>query len=150
MPEDEAKSSYDLRDSMVRIGRRATDVKPPDAPRPGPADSSFRVAASPQVSYALILALVGAYGSGAWFLATQNATNMAVADRLARFEAAAGARFDVIDKRAETRDTALAARFEGDDRRNDARNDVVARVDIRLARLEAQVAYLATAGGTKR
>ena len=150
MPDDEAKSAesrsdsrvpYDMRDPTTRTGRRATDIKP--------ADSSFRIAASPQVSYALILALAGAYGSGAWFLATQSATNMAVADRLARFEAAAGARFDVIDKRAETRDAALASRFEADDRRNDARNDVVARVDIRLARLEAQVAYLATTG-TKR
>ena len=141
MQDDETKSPYDLRDPAVRTGRRATDIKP--------ADSSFRIAASPQVSYALILALIGAYGSGAWFLATQSATNMAVADRLARFEAAAGARFDVIDKRTETRDAALASRFEADDRRNDARNDVVARVDIRLARLEAQVAYLATSG-TKR
>ena len=140
MPED---------DLTIRTGRRATDHKPPDLPHIGPADGSFRIGASPQVSYALILALVGAYGSGAWFLATQSATNMAVADRLARFEAAAVARFEMIDKRAETRDATLAARFEGDDRRNDVRNDVVARVDIRLARLEAQVAYLASAGGKR-
>lgn len=140
MPED---------DLTIRTGRRASDYKPPDVARIGPADGSFKIGASPQVSYALILALVGAYGSGAWFLATQSATNMAVAERLARFEAAAVARFELIDKRAETRDAALVARFEGDDRRNDVRNDVVARVDIRLARLEAQVAYLAGTGGKR-
>lgn len=136
-------------DAIIRTGRRATDFKPPDGLRAGAADGSFSIGASPQVSYALILALIGAYGSGAWFLATQSATNMAVADRLARFEAAAVARFEVLDKRAETRDAALAARFEADDRRNDVRNDVVARVDIRLARLEAQVAFLANTGAKR-
>lgn len=129
-------------ESTIRTGRRATDIKPP-------ADSSFKIAASPQVSYALILALIVAYGSGAWFLATQTATNIAVADRLARFEAAAGARFELIDRRAESREAALAARFEADDRRNETRNDVVGKVDIRLARLEAQVAYLANSGAKR-
>ena len=110
-------------DGTVRMGRRSTDVKP--------ADSSFKIAASSNINYAFILALLGGYGSGVWFFATQNATNAGVAERLARFEQTVAGRLDAVEKRDETRSAAVAT------------------IDNRLSRIEAQLSYLATNGARR-
>ena len=98
---------------------------------PMPSDSSVRLVASPTLNYALILAMLGSYGCGAWFLATQTATNAAVADRFVRFE------------------TTVTARLDAGDRREDARAVAVDAIGNRLTRMEAQLAFLVAAGGRR-
>ncbi len=96
-----------------------------------PADSALRVLPSSNINYAFLLALLVGYGSGVWFFATQTATNLGVAERLARFELSVAGRLDLVEKRDETRATAVAT------------------IDNRLSRMEAQLAYLVSNGARR-
>ena len=87
-------------------------------------DGSIRIAASRSFNYAFLLTLVLGGGSGVWFFATQAATNVGVADRLARFE------------------TNMATRLDAADRRDEQRSESVAAIDIRLTKIEAQLSFL--------
>ena len=100
----------------------------PDPDLPG---SSARIVVSPTVNYAVILALLGSYGAGAWFLATQTATNAAISERFARFETSVNTRLEVGEKRDENRGAAMDA------------------IGNRLTRMEAQLAFLVAAGGKR-
>lgn len=98
---------------------------------PDPPESSARVVVSPTFNYAVILALLGSYGAGAWFLATQTATNAAIAERFTRFGSVVNTRLEAGDKRDETRAATMDA------------------IGNRLTRMEAQLAFLVAAGARR-
>ena len=87
-------------------------------------DNSVVVRASPTFSYALILPLVLAIGGGVVWT-TQQA------------QAIAQMRLQL-----DRQDAAMDAKFAGYDALKDKRTDALASLDSRLARIEAQLAFL--------
>lgn len=132
------------------------------------ADSSVKLVASPQVSYALILALIGSYGGGAWFLATQTATQAAMNERIAtnkkETETSVAANRLEAEKAVVTAIAAVSQRMlDGDaainermtrfvnawtermnnlDRSNEQRSAAVSALDARMARIESKLDFL--------
>jgi hypothetical protein len=86
------------------------------------------------LNVALLLTLLGSWGGGAWYMATQAAANASMEKRLAHLETSTsiGNRLDTIDKR------------------DDARANAITSLDIRLTRAEAQLGYLGVAKGTRQ
>lgn len=121
------------------------------------ADSSVKMVASPQVSYALILALIGAYGGGAWFLATQTAAQASMNERIAynkaEAEKAMAASVATLTQRMLDGDAAMndrmtrfvqtfTTRIDNLDRSNEQRSAAVSALDARMARIESKLDFL--------
>lgn len=92
--------------------------------------NAVRVSLSPIVGYGILGSLMVGYGTAAWFLATQAATLATTAERQIRSEVAVQARLDQAEKR------------------DDARAGTVGGIDSRLARIEAQIAYMLQNGAS--
>ena len=99
------------------------------------ADSSVKVVASPQISYALILALIGAYGGGAWFLATQTAAQAAMNQRITDETASTNLR---ISRIADD----VIARLKVLETRDEARGTSLVDQGNRLTRIESKIDFL--------
>ncbi len=121
------------------------------------ADSSVRMVASPQISYALILALIGAYGGGAWFLATQTAAQATMNERIANnkieAEKAVSSGIAALSQRMIDGDAAMndrmtrfvqtfTARIDNLDRSNEQRSAAVSALDARMARIESKLDFI--------
>lgn len=120
-------------------------------------DSSVKVVASPQVSYALILALIGAYGGGAWFLATQAANQATMNDRMnynkVEMDKSIALSMAALTQRMLDGDAAMndrmtrfvgafGTRLDNLDKNNEQRGAAVSALDARMARIESKLDFL--------
>lgn len=83
-----------------------------------------RVSVSPNFTYAFILTVAVGICTGVWFFASQAQANAALESRYDKFE------------------VAVLARLEKMDQRDQSRSNSVSALDTRLARIEAQLAFL--------
>lgn len=113
---------------------------------PVAADSSVKIIASPQVSYALVLGLVGSYGAGAWFLATQAAALATMSERIVSVATTLNARITDGDAAVNLRISRVAddiiARTLNIEKRDEARGSSLGQLDTRMARIESKLDFL--------